>query len=142
MPEEEKYINVSTRQIDFVQISEDSFFQPAESASDIYEEAENIASHPLSNIYTSNLKWALTSFDLWEFHTNFSITSQTLATIEDVPGVESISQHTRYRGIISIGRLFDTKLVKKQIIEKITEKFQEQNKKMEDFNKSPSSEVD
>lgn len=130
---DKKYIEVSTRQIDFDPITEENFFQSTDDMAFMAQDAEQIASHPLSNIYTSNLRWALTSFNLFEFHTNFSITEQTLKTIEETVGVESLQQFTKYRGVVSVGKLFDDVLVREDIRKKITETFQDQNRKIEPF---------
>lgn len=128
-----QYIKIGERHIDFVSITEEDFFQSTEEMVFMAQEAEQVASHPLSNIYASNLRWALTSFNLFEFHTNFPISKQALETIEATSGIESIAQYTKYRGIISIGKLFDPDDVKKDIQSRLTSCFSKQNADMEAF---------
>jgi len=140
--EKEKYINVSERQIDFKPITESDFFESTEEMVYSAQEAEQVASHPLSNIYANNLRWALSSFNLFEFHTNFPITEQVLDTIEKTAGVESISQYTKYRGIISVGRLFDDVVVRNDIREGITKTFQKQNEDIEPLLNEQTKEED
>jgi len=55
------------------------------------------------------------SFDCWFGHTNFDITPTTLATLEEVEGVEILKIISRYRFFIGIGRMFAFTNVRKEL---------------------------
>lgn len=135
-----KYIPISERRVEFYQITEEDFFHSSDEMAYMAQDAEQIASHPLSNMYTTNLRWALTSFNLFEFHTNFPITEQTLKSIEETQGIESISQYTKYRGIVAIGKLFNEEQTKKDVQRKLTETFKKQNERIEPLLNAPEPE--
>lgn len=135
-----KYIPISDRRIEFNSITEEDFFHSSDEMAYMAQDAEQIASHPLSNMYTTNLRWALTSFNLFEFHTNFPITEQTLQAIEAVPGIESISQYTKYRGIVAIGKLFNQEDTKQCVRRQLTETFKKQNERIEPLLNAPEPE--
>lgn len=54
-------------------------------------------------------------FDFWIGHCNFEINETVLNIIASVPGVEVCNVHTRYRFRISIGKVFDTKAVMREV---------------------------
>jgi hypothetical protein len=51
-------------------------------------------------------------FKLWMGHTNFTITSDVVDIIQDIPGVEVLQVMTRYRFIIGVGELFSIRDVR------------------------------
>jgi hypothetical protein len=55
------------------------------------------------------------SFNCWIGHTDFSITPSIARKIEEVPGVEALRVHTRYRFLVGIGEMFDFQKVRQDI---------------------------
>lgn len=49
------------------------------------------------------------------FHTNFPITEKIFNIIEKTPGVETLKVLTQYRGVLSIGKIFDSTNVRRTI---------------------------
>jgi hypothetical protein len=59
---------------------------------------------------------------LFAFHTDFHISAKIAETIEAVPGVEVLKILTPYRGVLSIGKIFDATSVRREITNKLTKK--------------------
>lgn len=86
------------------------------------EKMQNIKSNPIQVIATPmgiipyNEHTACSKiFNFWVGHTNFNITAKIAKVIEESNGVETLDVFTRYRFRIAIGKLFEDKLVMKQI---------------------------
>lgn len=60
------------------------------------------------------------NFDCWMGYTNFNITPQVKAQLNQVAGVEVLKICSRYRFFIGIGRMFDFKEVRKNIEDRLS----------------------
>lgn len=59
-------------------------------------------------------------FKFYEGHTNFSISQKIADIIDKTEGVETLDVFTKYRMRISVGKMFDSKEVRKNIQDRIT----------------------
>jgi hypothetical protein len=64
-------------------------------------------------------------FKFWVGHTDFDITKGLVEVMKEIPGVETLDIHTRYRFKVGVGRAFRSKEVLKNIQDTI---FAEMNK--------------
>jgi hypothetical protein len=63
-------------------------------------------------------------FNLWVGHTNFNISQNIAATIEQTEGVETLDIFTRYRFRISVGKAFDDSAVMRNINKRVYKELQ------------------
>lgn len=54
-------------------------------------------------------------YNFWTMHTTFRITQSVVEALEKTDGIETLDVFTPYRCRISIGKAFDTKLVKELV---------------------------
>lgn len=57
----------------------------------------------------------LNQFEFWIGHTNFNITQSLVDKLETVPGVEGLKVFSRYRFLISVGKMFSFKTIRPAI---------------------------
>lgn len=58
-------------------------------------------------------------FDFWVGHSNFRITHQIQKTIEETDGVEVLDVFTPYRWRIGVGKVFNSRIVKENIMKNL-----------------------
>ncbi len=78
-----------------------------------------IMTTPLGLIPLTEQSRPSTVFNFWKGTTNFRITNQMVALLNDTDGVEILNVFTRYRFRIGIGKLFQDRKVMDSISEKI-----------------------
>lgn len=59
------------------------------------------------------------SFDCWVGHTNFGLTKSVIEILNKVEGIEILKVNTRYRFFIGVGKMFDSKDVKRNVEERL-----------------------
>ncbi len=66
------------------------------------------------------------AFNFWVVHSNFIIDDTVREQLRAIPGVETFEPHTRYRFRMSIGKAFDEREVKMQVVAALCPKVNKQ----------------